>query len=121
MLIRACVVFERGTARNCWGSSFSMTAGLTYSVTTKSSANFDKIGVRDIGRRCFDTSWINFSLGIGIGIGIGIISASFQVVGRRTCRKEQFIMSAIDSASTSAFSFSSHPGIPSGPCAFDNF
>jgi hypothetical protein len=92
-----------------------MTAGLTYSLTTKSSANFDKIGVRDIGPRCFDTSWINFSL------GIGIISASFQVVGRRTCRKEQFIMSATDSASTSAFSFSSHPGIPSGPCAFDNF
>ena len=92
-----------------------MTAGLTYSLTTKSSANFDKIGVRDIGCRCFDTSWINFSL------GICIISASFQVVGRRPCRKEQFIMSVTDSASTSAFSFSSHPGIPSGPCAFDRF
>ena len=78
MLIRACVIYERGTAPNCWGSSFSMTAGLIYSLATKSSANFDKIGVRDIGRRCFHISWINFSL------GIGIISASFQVAGRRT-------------------------------------
>ena len=49
-------------------------------------------------------------------LGTGI-SASFQDKGSRPSRKEVFMISMLGGAKKSAFSFKSHPGILSGPCA----
>ena len=54
---------------------------------------------------------------IGLCLGTGTISASFQDKGNRPSRKEVFMISVMGGAKRSAFSFRSHPGIPSGPCA----
>ena len=54
---------------------------------------------------------------IGLCLGTGTISASFQDKGKRPSRREAFMISMMDGAKRSAFSFRSHPGIPSGPCA----
>ena len=49
-------------------------------------------------------------------LGTGI-SASFQDKGSRPSRKEVFTISMLGGAKRSAFSFKSHPGVLSGPCA----
>ena len=49
-------------------------------------------------------------------LGTGI-SASFQDKGSRPSRKEVFMISMLGGAKRSAFSFKSHQGILSGPCA----
>ena len=49
-------------------------------------------------------------------LGTGI-SASFQDKGSRPSRKEVFMISMLGGAKRSAFSFKSHPGVLSGPCA----
>ena len=64
-----------------------------------------------MGRRCLLTSWI------GLCLVTGTISASFQDKGSLPSRKEVFIISMMAEAKRSVFSFKSHPGILSGPCA----
>ena len=60
MLIRACLVLEFGMDPNCLLSILANTAGFRCRSTTKSSAiNFDRIGVKDIGRK-----WLLISLKI---------------------------------------------------------
>ena len=54
---------------------------------------------------------------IGLCLGTGTISASFQDKSKRPSRREAFMISMMDGAKRSAFSFRSHPGILSGPCA----
>ena len=49
-------------------------------------------------------------------LGTGI-SASFQHKGRRPSREEVFMISMLCGAKRSAFSFKSHPGLLSSPCA----
>ena len=56
-------------------------------------------------------------LPLGLCLGTGTISASFQDKGNRPSRKEEFMISIMGGANRSAFTFRSHPGIPSGPCA----
>lgn len=53
-------------------------------------------------------------------LGTGI-SASFQDKGNRPSRKEGFMISMLGVAKRSAFSFKSHPGVLSGPCALAGF
>ena len=50
--MRACRVEELGIAPNWLGSIYSKTAGPIYLLTTKSSANLDRAGVREIDRIC---------------------------------------------------------------------
>ena len=54
---------------------------------------------------------------IGLCLGTGTISASFQDKGKKPSRREAFMISMMDGAKRSAFSFRSHPVISSGPCA----
>ena len=49
--MRASVVLEPGTVPNCRGSICLSTVGLTKRSTTVSSANLERIDVREIGRR----------------------------------------------------------------------
>jgi hypothetical protein len=108
ILISACVVDDFGTHPNWLALIFLSIACLTYSSTTNSSATLDNIGVREIGRRCLLTSVTGFCL------GTGTISAIFQDIGRQPSLYELFKMSIIGAVKTSAFSFKSQAGTPSG-------
>ncbi len=79
--------------------------------TTKSSATFETIEVNEIGRKCW---LISFT---GLSFGSGTISAFFQDCGKQTSLNEEFRISFTGSANSSAFSFNSQLGIPSGPLA----
>ena len=74
MLTKASVVDDLGIVPNYRGSIFCKTAGLTYFFTIWSSASLDKIGVREMGRRCLLISLV------GLCFGTGTTSASFAVV-----------------------------------------
>ena len=65
MLTKACVVNDLGIVPNCRGSILCNTAGLTYLSTMWSSASLDKIGVREMGRRCLLISLMGLCLGTG--------------------------------------------------------
>ena len=78
-----------------------------------SSASLDRIGVREIGRRCLLMSLI------GLCFGTGTTSASFQEGGRRDSWNEELRIAETGPAKRSAFSFNNHAGIPSGPCALE--
>ena len=65
MLTRACVVDDLRIVPNCRGSIFCKTAGLTYFSTMWSSAGLDKIGVREMGRRCLLISLMGLCFGTG--------------------------------------------------------
>ena len=77
---------------NCRGSICLSTAGLTKRSTTISSANLERIDVREIGRRCLFTSRT------GVCFGIGVISACFHDCGSRASEKEQLRMSVTTGA-----------------------
>ena len=109
ILARASVVLEPGTVPNCRGSICLSTAGLTKRSTTISSANLERIDVREIGRRCLFTSRT------GVCFGIGVTSACFHDCGSRASEKEQLRMSVTTGAKISAFSFNNQAGILSGP------
>ena len=94
---------------NCRGSICLSTAGLTKRSTTISSANLERIDVREIGRRCLFTSRT------GVCFGIGVTSACFHDCGSRASEKEQLRMSGTTGAKISAFSFNNQAGILSGP------
>ena len=53
MDIRARAMEDFGKAPNCSGSIIFNTAGPMNADTTKSSANLEIIGVREMGRKCF--------------------------------------------------------------------
>ena len=59
------MVDEFGTAPYWLGSTTLRTAGLTWSVTTQSSATFDKPAVSAIGLRSFLRSITGFFVGKG--------------------------------------------------------
>ena len=107
--MRASVALEPGTVPNCRGSICLNTAGLTKSSTTISSANLERIDVREIGRRCLFTSRT------GVCFGTGVISACFHDCGSCASEKEQLRMSMTTGAKISAFSFNNQAGILSGP------
>ena len=86
--------------------------GRRYSATTNSSDTLKRTGVNEMGRRCL------FSSLIGFCFGIGTVSADFQEGGKLLLAKEQLIIAVTISERRSAFSFSNHAGIPSGPDAF---
>ena len=110
--VNKSVVGEFGIVPNCWlPSIFARTAGLTNISTTYSSASLDRSGVRDMGRKCLLMSKI------GLFFGIGIMFASFHTEEKRPSLYEVFKISWTGFVSRSAFSLSSHPGIPSGPWA----
>ena len=69
-----------------------------YSATTNSSATLERMG-----SRC---------------LFYGTVSADFQEGGKRLSSKDLLMISDIVSERRSAFSFSNHAGIPSGPDAF---
>ena len=77
MLISAWVVLYLGIVPYGLGSNFFRTAGLKNELTTSSSAIFDTIGVREIGRKSLLTFRTSFAL------GIGIIFVNFQEDGSR--------------------------------------
>jgi hypothetical protein len=80
MLIMACLVLEFGMDPNCLLSILANTASFRCRSITKSSANFDRIGVKDIGRK-----WLFISV-MGFFLGIATISSSFQDFGTRHSR-----------------------------------
>ena len=110
--MRASVVLEPGTVPNCRGSICLSTAGFTKRSTTISSANLNRIDVREIGRRCLFTSRT------GVFIGIGVISACFHDCSSRASEKEQLRVSVTTGAKISAFSFNNQACILSGAEAF---
>ena len=112
MLISACVVDEFGMAPYWLSPIFLSIADFKFSLTTNSSATFDRTGVNEMGRRCLLTSLIGFCF------GINTMSADFRGGGSRHSAKDEFRISVIVGASRSAFSFSSQLGTPSGPDAF---
>ena len=113
MLTKACVVDYLGKVPNCRGSIFCNTVGLTFSSTMWSSASLDKIGVREMGRRCLLISLM------GLCFGTGTTSAPFQDGGRRVSWNEELRMSETGPAKRSAFSFNNHTGMPSGPSVLE--
>ena len=113
MLTEACVVDDLGIVPNCLGSIFCNTAGLTYFSTIWSSASLDKIGVREMGRRCFLISLMN------IYFGTGTTSASFQGGGKRDSWNEELRISETGPAKRSAFSINNQTGMPSDPHALE--
>ena len=113
MLTKACVVDDLGIVPNCGGSILCNTAGLTYFSTMWSSASLDKIGVREMGRRCLLISLT------GLCFGTGTISASFQEGGRLDLWNKELRITETGPAKKSAFSFNNHTGTPSGPCALE--
>ena len=76
-----------------------------------SYASLDKIGAREMGRRCLLISLM------GLCFGTGITSASFQDGGRQDSWNEELRITETGHAKRSAFSFNNHIGMPSGPCA----
>ena len=86
MLIKAWVVLLPDIAPNRWESTFLRSAGFTKPSTTKSSATFDKMGVKDMGLK-----WL-FTSRIGFCFGIGEMLSSFHDDGRRASMYEQFKM-----------------------------
>ena len=66
MLTKASVILERGTVPNSLGSVLASTDGVAFWSTTNSSANLDKMGVRDIGLRYLLMSKTGVDLGIGV-------------------------------------------------------
>ena len=109
--INACVVEDFGIAPNWLSPIFLRIDGRKYSATKNSSATLERIDVNEMGRRCLFTSLIGFCF------GIGTVSADFQEGGKRLSAKELLMISDV-SERRSAFSFSNHAGIPSGPDAF---
>ena len=93
---------------NCRWSICLSTAGLTKRSTTISSANLERIDVREIGPRCLFTSRT------GVCFGIGVISACFHDYSSHASEKEQLRMSVTTGAKISAFSFNNQAGILSG-------
>ena len=87
---------------NCRGSICSSKAGFTR--LSISSANLERIGVKEIGRR-----WT------GVCFGIGVISACFHDCGSRAAEKEQLRISVTTEAKRSALSFNNQAGRLSGP------
>ena len=112
ILISACVVEDSGIAPNCLSPIFLRIDGRRCSATTNSSATLERTGVNEMGRRCLFMSLIGFCF------GIGTVSADFQEGGKQLLAKEQLIISVTVSERRSAFSFSNHAEIPSGPDAF---
>ena len=113
MLTKACLVDNLGIVPNCRGSIFCNTAGLTYFSSMWSSAGLDKIGVREMGRRCLLISLM------GLCFETGTTSASFQDGGRWDSWNEEMRISDTGPAKRSAFSFNNHTRMPSGPCALE--
>ena len=62
---------------NWLGSKTSRTAGFNCSLVTNSSANFDRIGVREIGRRSLLT------ICTGVVFSIGTLLNIFQIESTR--------------------------------------
>ena len=112
ILISACVVEDFGIAPNWLSPIFLRIDGRRCSVTTNSSVTLERTGVNEMGPRCLFRSLIGFCFGIGTA------SADFQEGGKRLSAKEQLIISVTVSERRSAFSFSNHAGIPSGPDLF---
>ena len=65
MLIKAWVVLLPGIVPNWQGSTFLRTADFTKFSITKSSVTFDKMGVKDMGRKWLFASRIGFCFGTG--------------------------------------------------------
>ena len=112
ILISACVVEDSGIAPNWLSPIFLRIDGRRCSVTTNYSATYERTGVNEMGPGCLFRSLIGFCF------GIGTVSADFQEVGKRLSAKEQLIISVTVSERRSAFSFSNHAVIPSGPDVF---
>ena len=72
---------------NCLGATFSSNSGLIQSETMKSSAIFERAGVREIGRSSFLGSETCLTF------GRGVMSASFQTEGSFCSLYEAFRMS----------------------------
>ena len=83
--------------------------------TTKSSANLEIIGVREMGRKCLLMTSTGFCL------GMGTTSASFQDGGSCYSAELQLRMKVTGWAIKSAYSLNTHLGIPSGPAALQGF
>ena len=109
--INACVVEDFGIAPNWLSPIFLRIDGHKYSATKNPSATLERMDVNEMERRCLFTSLIGFCF------GIGTVSAYFQEGGKRLSAKELLMISDV-SERRSAFSFSNHAGIPSGPDAF---
>ena len=109
--INACVVEDFGIAPNWLSPIVLRIDGCKYSATKNSSATLERMDVNKMGRRCLFTSLIGFCF------GIGTVSADFQEGGKRLSAKDLLMISDV-SERRSAFSFSNHAGILSGPDAF---
>ena len=94
--MRACRVEELGIAPNWLESIVSKTAEPIYLLTTKSSANLDKAGVREIGRICLAM------VVTGLTLIRGVTSASFQDLGSLCSAKDAFRMSQTGEVKKSA-------------------
>lgn len=82
----ARAVEDFGKAPNWSGSIIFNTAGPMNADTTKSSANLEIIGVREMGRKCLLMTSTGFCL------GMGTTSASFQDGGSCCSAKLQLRM-----------------------------
>ena len=85
--MRACRVEELGIPPNWLESIVSKTAGPIYLLTTKSSANLDKAGVREIGQICLAM------VVTGLTFIRGVTSASIQDLGSFCSANDAFRMS----------------------------
>jgi hypothetical protein len=83
-----------------------------YLETTNSSATLERAGVRDIGLRCLQISVTGFVF------MIGTTSAVFHEAGSRCSLKLLLRIELTGWARTSAYSFNTQFGTPSGPEAF---
>ena len=76
---------------------------------------FERIGVREMGRKSFSASLITFFF------GIGITSASFHRSGTKVSQIDELKISATGEEISKAKSFKIQLGILSGPDAFPFF
>ena len=94
--MRACKVEELGIAPNWLESIVSKTAEPIYLLTTKSSANLDKAGVRVIDQICLAM------VVTGLTFIRGVTSASIQDLGSFCSANDAFRMSQTGEVKKSA-------------------
>ena len=94
--MRACRVEELGIAPNWLELIVSKTAEPIYLLTTKSSANLDKAGVRVIGQICLAM------VVTGLTFIRGVTSASIQDLGSFCSANDAFRMSQTGEVKKSA-------------------
>ena len=104
---------DQSMCSRLFGNSSELSRVDFFFSTMWSSASLDKIGVREMGRRCLLISLI------GLCFTTGTTSAPFQDGGRRVSWNEEMRMSETGPAKRSAFSFNNHIRMPSGPSVLE--